>query len=220
MKYFLQILFFSLLSLAIINACNNNKTEKTVTDTDTAKINTDTAYSADTSTRVVTASDPMKGMLDRMKAVNMTGDFDVDFANMMIEHHQGGIDMSQQYLQQSKNDSIASMARAIISDQNKEIEELKDFIKTYKGSGMKHGEGELTKSMQEMEQHMPMMSHTGDADKDFAINMSSHHEQGISMAKKELKNGMSGDLKKKAQQMIDKQSKEISAFKKWVSAHQ
>ena len=36
----------------------------------------------------------MNGMKAKMDAMKMTGDFDLDFANMMIEHHQGAIDMS------------------------------------------------------------------------------------------------------------------------------
>jgi uncharacterized protein (DUF305 family) len=31
----------------------------------------------------------------KMENMQMTGDFDLDFANMLIEHHQGAIDMSK-----------------------------------------------------------------------------------------------------------------------------
>jgi uncharacterized protein (DUF305 family) len=38
------------------------------------------------------------------KGVNMTGDFDVDFATMMIEHHQGALDMSEMEIAQGKDE--------------------------------------------------------------------------------------------------------------------
>jgi uncharacterized protein (DUF305 family) len=218
MKFFLQLAFISILSLAIINACNNNKSEKTMATEDSSTYNVNDNAAVDTG-NTVNSMDQMKDMLARMKAVPVSGDFDIDFARIMIEHHQAAVDMSQQYVQQAKNDSLKSMAEAIINDQNQEINALKDFINSYKGSGMKHGEGELAKSISEMEGHMSMMSHTGDADKDYATNMASHLEQGIQMAKKELTNGKSGDLKKMARQMIDKLNKEISQFKIWVSEH-
>jgi uncharacterized protein (DUF305 family) len=33
--------------------------------------------------------------MSNMKSMKMTGDFDLDFANMMIVHHQAAIDMSE-----------------------------------------------------------------------------------------------------------------------------
>ncbi len=36
----------------------------------------------------------MNTMMDKMNSMKMCGDFDLDFANMMIAHHQGAIDMS------------------------------------------------------------------------------------------------------------------------------
>jgi uncharacterized protein (DUF305 family) len=221
MKYFFQLLFVSVLSLAIINACNNNSSKTTAVH-DSAEIqkeyNGDSKVTVDTNTSKV-STNPMSGMIDRMKSISMTGDFDIDFANMMIEHHQGGIEMSEQEVRNGKNDTLKSMAQKIIDDQNKEINKLRDFIKTYKPSGMKHAEGELSKTMHDMEGKMSSMSNTGDQDKDFAANMKMHHEDGIAMAKMQLKNGMSGDLKKMASAMIDKQSKEVARLNKWLGSH-
>ena len=50
-------------------------------------------------------------------------------------------------------------------------------------------------------------------DKDFATMMMSHHQDGIDMAKLELKNGMSDKLKKMAQKIIDDQQKDLKQLR-------
>lgn len=221
MKYFFQVLFLSLLSLAIVNACNNNSSESKTTSSEDSVIEKtwpiDSTGAMDSNAH--RSGHPMMAMMNRMKAINMTGDFDIDFANMMIEHHQGAVEMSQQFLQTGKDTALRTMAQKMITDQNQEISQLKDFVKSYKPSGMKHGEGELNNHLKSAEDHMNMMSMTGNADKDFAVNMATHHEHGTQMAKMQLQHGMSGDLKKMAQKMIDKHAKEIAALKNWNAQH-
>lgn len=64
-----------------------------------------------------------------------------------------------------------------------------------------------------------MMSMTGDADYDFAVNMRKHHQMALDMAQKELKNGKDAQLKQMANDIIASQTKEIAAFDQWVKAH-
>ena len=162
----------------------------------------------------------MNSMMDRMKAMKMTEDFDIDFANMMIEHHQGAIDMSQQELNSGKDEKMKGMAQEIISAQKEEISQLQDFVKNYKPSGMKHGEGELQKSMSDMDSKMKSMQMSGDVDKDFAMMMKEHHASAVAMSKGEVTNGMSAKLKQMAQKMITDQNKEIKEFDTWLSGKQ
>jgi uncharacterized protein (DUF305 family) len=161
----------------------------------------------------------MNSMMDRMKAVQMTGDFDIDFANMMTEHHQGAVAMSEKEVSAGEDEKIKSMAQQIITSQKEEIQKLQDFVKSYKPSGMKHGEGELQKSMSDMDSKMKAMKMSGDMDKDFAAMMNVHHEGAVNMSKKELTNGMSSKLKQMAQKGINEQTKEIKEFKTWLDAH-
>jgi uncharacterized protein (DUF305 family) len=53
--------------------------------------------------------------------VKPTGDADVDFARMMIPHHQGAIDMAKAELKYGKNEVLRHLAQAIIVDQQREI---------------------------------------------------------------------------------------------------
>lgn len=88
--------------------------------------------------------------------------------------------------------------------------------KTDMAKGMMGSDGMKQSMMMGMDsmQKMPM---TGDTDKDFAMMMKMHHQQGVEMAEMELKNGKSPAMKKMATQIISAQKKEITAFDKWLA---
>jgi len=74
----------------------------------------------------------MQGMMkdnnDKMSAMQMTGNADVDFAMMMRMHHQGAIDMAQAELRDGKAPEMRKMAKDIIAAQKKEIAQLDRFL--------------------------------------------------------------------------------------------
>lgn len=67
--------------------------------------------------------------------------------------------------------------------------------------------------MQQMQQ-MPM---TGDMDKDFAAMLRQHHMQDIEMAKMELAQGKSPEMKRMAQRIIKEQQKDNAEFEKFLA---
>lgn len=83
----------------------------------------------------------MKGMMkdnnDKMSAMKMTGNADVDFAMMMRIHHQGAIDMAQAQLKDGKDPRMIKMAKSIIADQKKEIAVFDKFLADKGHSGTK-----------------------------------------------------------------------------------
>lgn len=70
----------------------------------------------------------MKENNDNMASVKMSGNPDVDFAQMMRIHHQGAIDMAQSQLRDGKDPQLLSMARDNITAQKKEIAVLDAFL--------------------------------------------------------------------------------------------
>jgi uncharacterized protein (DUF305 family) len=59
---------------------------------------------------------------------SMTGDPDVDFARMMIPHHQGAVEMARAELEHGKDPQLRQMAQKIIEDQEREIATLKEWL--------------------------------------------------------------------------------------------
>ena len=74
----------------------------------------------------------MKGMMgsmnDKMAAMPMTGNADVDFAAMMRIHHLGAIDMAEAELKDGKNAEMRTMAKNIVAAQQKAIAQLEKFL--------------------------------------------------------------------------------------------
>ncbi|RYE49656.1 MAG: DUF305 domain-containing protein [Sphingobacteriales bacterium] len=210
-------------SMFFISSCGDSS-DNTVTNTDTltSKSNSPTAQTLpppDTTKSTADLMKQMNDMMDKMHTMQVTGDFDVDFANIMIEHHQSALDMAQVELSQGKDEKMKAKAKDIITKQQKEQLELKDFVQNYEASGMKHAEGELQKSMQTMMDNMKSMQMSGNVDKDFATMMISHHEDGISMAKLEVRNGMADKLRQMAKKGIADQQKDISELKSFLASN-
>ncbi len=206
--------------------CDNGSTTTTDKDTDSTKMSNTKSDTMDKKMNM----DKMKSnngmmtsmnkMMDNMSSMKMSGDFDMDFANMMIEHHQGAIDMSEEELKSGTDEKMKGMAQNIITAQKEEQSKLRDIVKNSKPMKMEMGKhDELTKGMDDMKSDMGKMQMSGNTDKDFAMMMISHHESAIKMAKAELSHGMNAQLKQMAQKIISDQTKEIGEFKSWISTN-
>lgn len=158
----------------------------------------------------------MQPMMQKMSSMQMSDDFDRDFAGMMIEHHQGAIDMSKIELAKGTDEKMKTMAQQIITAQTEEIKMFRGILANFKPSGMVHGKGELQKLSAEMGTTMGAMQMTGNTDKDFAMMMIAHHESAVKMFKAEQNYGMNSQLKQMAEKGINGQSKEITEFKTWL----
>jgi len=170
----------------------------------------------------------MKKMMDDMNAMKMAADVDLDFANMMIPHHQSAVDMAKSYLPKAKDEKIKSMAQNIINDQNKEIADLKRLIASHKIEEVKgeipspgevsEGHNELLNAMNKMMEKMKGIQLTGDRDKDFVMMMIPHHQSAVEMADKEISHGKDVEIKAFAQKMISSQSREVKEFEQWLNS--
>ena len=163
----------------------------------------------------------MTGMMGKMDAMTMTGDFDLDFANMMMMHHQGAIDMSEMEIAKGTDAQIKTMAQNIITSQKAEIDKMQQWVKGYKipeakkQTGEMHNElGETMKAMMDKMNNMKIM---GNTDKDYAMMMIPHHEAAVKMAEDEIGHGKVATLKIMAQKMIADQNNEIKLFKDFMS---
>ena len=157
----------------------------------------------------------MEGM-HSMNGMKMTGDFDYDFANTMVMHHQSAVDMAKEVIAKGSNAEVKTMAQNIVTAQEAEIAQFKNIIANYKMPEMKEeskdAHNELGETMEKMETKMKGMAKTGNADKDFLMMMIPHHESAVTMGEDQLSHGKNLELKKMAQKIMEDQNKEIKQF--------
>lgn len=80
-------------------------------------------------------TDTQMGMANGADALLNSGDVDADFAQMMIAHHEGAIEMAKLALDRAERAELRDMAKAIIAAQEREIE----IMRPHAGGGMDHG---------------------------------------------------------------------------------
>lgn len=71
----------------------------------------------------------MTSMHTAMEHVHMTNNTDIDFAKMMIPHHQGAIEMAKTELQYGTDSRLRRLAQEIIITQQSEIELMQLALK-------------------------------------------------------------------------------------------
>ena len=70
----------------------------------------------------------MMADMDSMQKMPISGDTDKDFAMMMKMHHQQGIEMARMELAHGKSPAMKTMAKQIVSAQNKEVRQLDQWL--------------------------------------------------------------------------------------------
>jgi uncharacterized protein (DUF305 family) len=89
------------------------------------------AYDAQMGHMMEMSSDQKKGMMMNMDLGAADKDFDLRFINAMIPHHEGAVTMAQDALQKSQRPEIKKLSQGIIKSQNAEINQMKQWRKTW-----------------------------------------------------------------------------------------
>ncbi|OGX86437.1 hypothetical protein BEN47_13110 [Hymenobacter lapidarius] len=163
----------------------------------------------------------MNEMMAKMDASKPKGNTDHDFAHMMLAHHQGAVAMADIQLRDGKDATMRRMAEQIKADQLQEITALEAAATRLDNAPTNYKPtdpadpftSKMKASMDGMMQNMPKS--VANADMNFNMLMTVHHQSAVDMAKAELAHGKDTKLKQMAQQMITAQEKEIQQLKDW-----
>jgi len=161
----------------------------------------------------------MHAMNDKMDAMQMSGDADQDFANMMILHHQGAIDMANKELEKGNDQTIKAMAQQIVAKQTSEKAGLTTWLQSHISTPNAEGQAfdaETMKEMEKMKNWKDIQVLTGDTDEDFAALMIIHHQTATDNASAILHHGHHDEIKEMAKMMIEDQNKEITDLAAWL----
>ena len=72
-------------------------------------------------------------------------------------------------------------------------------------------------AMEKMNREMAAEAPSGNADRDFASMMAKHHQAAIDMARVELEHGRDPEMRKVAEEVVQKQQQEIAQLRTWLS---
>jgi uncharacterized protein (DUF305 family) len=135
----------------------------------------------------------------------------------MVPHHEMAIEMAQTALGQAKSPETKAMARAIVSAQSHEIEQMKAIHQRLFGNALKpdvmaHGGLGLSMNDAGMEMDKGALTAVDPFDKAFIDAMVPHHQGAIRMARVLLANTGDAELVKLGKAIITAQSAEIESM--------
>ena len=78
---------------------------------------------------------------------------------------------------------------------------------------------QMHRSMMEGMKETQKMRMSGDMDRDFAIMMRKHHQDGVKMSQYQIEHGKDAKMREMAQKITANQKKEIAEFDEWLKSH-
>ena len=181
-----------------------------------------------TSTMAMDMSTPMasatEGMnMDMGGSPEAAGETDLIFIDSMIEHHSSAIMMAEIALEESEREEIQQLSEEIISAQEAEIEQLREWRDEWYPDAPQTDMSVImeTMDMGDMggmgmgDDAMQMLRDAEDFDIMFIDMMTAHHESAIEMARDIQETTERPELQQLADEIITAQQAEIDQMREW-----
>ncbi|GGC07291.1 DUF305 domain-containing protein [Cellulomonas carbonis] len=151
-------------------------------------------------------------------------DADTQFAQMMIIHHEGAVEMADLAVERAESPDVVALAERISAAQGPEIELMSDWLDAWGEdpagdadmSGMDHG----GMDMEGMDQDEAMGSLSElegtDFDRSFLDLMAAHHRGAIEMAEEHLEDGVNPEALELSETIIEDQRAEIAEMEEML----
>lgn len=147
---------------------------------------------------------------------------DTTFAQMMIVHHEGAIEMADLAVEKADTEEVRALSEDISAAQGPEIEKMQSWLSAWGEEtapatgtdGMDHGDMDMGDmemdgmDQQEVMAQLQTLSGT-DFDQRFLELMIMHHRGAVEMAESELQDGRNPQALELAQKIIDDQRDEM-----------
>lgn len=150
-------------------------------------------------------------------------DADVTFAQMMIVHHEGALEMAELATQEAGSEDIRTLATEIEAAQLPEIELMESWLTAWEEprdpaehAGMDHGGMDMNGMSQEQVMDSLHQLSGPDFDEQFLTAMIAHHEGAVTMSEDELTQGENPEALELAQQIIEAQQSEIQQMQEYL----
>ncbi|MFD7660206.1 DUF305 domain-containing protein [Actinosynnema sp. NPDC059797] len=149
-------------------------------------------------------------------------DADIAFAQGMIPHHEGAIEMARTARGRTGNQAVLDLASRVEEAQDPEIETMTGWLTAWGAEvapgGGHAGHGSSMPGMGEEEVAALEAARDADFDRLFLETMIEHHRGAIDMAGVELRSGGNAGAKTLAQKIIDDQRAEIAEMREMLRA--
>lgn len=151
-------------------------------------------------------------------------DTDTTFAQMMIVHHEGAIEMAELAIDKAENPDVVELAERIAQAQGPEIEKMTAWLEAWGEDvePMDHGGMDMDgmdmngMSQEEMMTHLEGLSGE-EFDTAFLEGMIAHHQGAVEMAEAELADGENPEALALAEKIISDQEAEITEMKEMLA---
>jgi uncharacterized protein (DUF305 family) len=173
-----------------------------------------------------------------MGGMMQTGEFDLMFIDMMIQHHEGAVAMAQVAVERAEHPELARLAQTIIDDQQAEIDRLRGWRDAWYPGAAELSWDEMMGGWRQMMAGMPGMPAMGPMaagmmgmmdpqaaaaalqgaapfDLAFVDAMIPHHLGALMMAEMAVQRATHPELVAMAQAMFDTQTAEIAQMRAW-----
>ena len=145
-------------------------------------------------------------------------DADTEYAQMMIVHHQGAIEMADLAVDKADSEDVRALAERISAAQGPEIDEMTSWLQAWGEEGPQDADmggmdhGAMDMGGMDMGSAMTELEGLSGAefDRAFLEMMTEHHRGAIEMAEVHLADGANAEARELARKIIDDQTREIT----------
>jgi uncharacterized protein (DUF305 family) len=165
-------------------------------------------------------------MIEQIRGLKMTGNPDSDFAHVMVEHDQGGIDLANEEIRMGKDRAVQAIAQKVLSRLQAEQSEMRKHVKKGKVSNTAQPVSNVSPMpdnvedvLKDVEKWMKKTTLTGNTDKDFVVSMLEQFKDRVKMANIEMRHGKDQAVKDLATKIKTDSQQEEKELSEWLAGH-